>query len=167
MKPVLRLLPALLLALAACRAAAPAPASAPPLRVLTYNLHHGEGTDGVLDLERIARVIEDADVDLVALAPSPCPSYELARQGGAQVRWDGGGFSVVRDENGRCRSTGPWTAWVCGDAAGYPEAAHEDDAAPRRPGDISGFGRAHDAAARADGQRIGQAVLTALREEAR
>jgi len=37
------------------------------LRVLTYNLHHGEGTDGVLDLERIARVIEGADVDLVAL----------------------------------------------------------------------------------------------------
>jgi len=37
------------------------------LRVLTYNLHHGEGTDGVLDLERIARLIEGADVDLVAL----------------------------------------------------------------------------------------------------
>lgn len=37
------------------------------LRVLTYNTHHGEGTDGVLDLERIARVITDATPDLVAL----------------------------------------------------------------------------------------------------
>ncbi len=37
------------------------------LRVLTYNIHHGEGTDSVLDLERIARVITDATPDLVAL----------------------------------------------------------------------------------------------------
>lgn len=107
------------------------------------------------------------EVDLVALAPRPSPSYELARQGGADVRWNDAGFAVVRDDDGRCRSTGPWTAWVCGDAAGYPEAAHEDDAAPRRPGDVSGFGRGHDTAARADGQRIGSAVLAALREEAR
>ena len=37
------------------------------LRVLTYNIHHGEGTDGRIDLERIARVIRAADADLVAL----------------------------------------------------------------------------------------------------
>lgn len=37
------------------------------LRVLTYNLHHGEGTDGVVDLERIARVVTGAQPDLVAL----------------------------------------------------------------------------------------------------
>ena len=37
------------------------------LTVLSYNTHHGEGTDGVLDLARIARVITDADPDLVAL----------------------------------------------------------------------------------------------------
>lgn len=44
--------------------------SAPPtprLRVLTYNLHHGEGTDGRVDLERIAKVIVAAQPDLVAL----------------------------------------------------------------------------------------------------
>lgn len=37
------------------------------LRVLCYNIHHGEGTDGKLDLERLARVITAARPDLVAL----------------------------------------------------------------------------------------------------
>ena len=38
-----------------------------PLRVLSYNIHHGEGTDGQLDLERIARVIKSVKPDIVAL----------------------------------------------------------------------------------------------------
>lgn len=37
------------------------------LRVMSYNIHHGEGLDGKLDLERIAKVITDARADLVAL----------------------------------------------------------------------------------------------------
>ena len=37
------------------------------LRVLSYNIHHGEGTDGKLDLERIAKLILDSKADLVAL----------------------------------------------------------------------------------------------------
>ena len=37
------------------------------LRVLSYNIHHGEGVDGQLDLERIAEVIAAVDPDLVAL----------------------------------------------------------------------------------------------------
>ena len=37
------------------------------LRILTYNIHHGVGTDGVLDLERLAAVIDRAKPDLVAL----------------------------------------------------------------------------------------------------
>jgi endonuclease/exonuclease/phosphatase family metal-dependent hydrolase len=37
------------------------------LRVVTYNIHHGEGTDGVFDLPRIARLITRAQPDLVAL----------------------------------------------------------------------------------------------------
>ena len=37
------------------------------LRVLTYNIHHGEGMDGKLDLPRIARVIRATEPDLVAL----------------------------------------------------------------------------------------------------
>jgi endonuclease/exonuclease/phosphatase family metal-dependent hydrolase len=37
------------------------------LRVLTYNIHHGEGVDGKLDLVRIAKVIAAVEPDLVAL----------------------------------------------------------------------------------------------------
>lgn len=37
------------------------------LRVLSYNIHHGEGTDGRLDLQRQADVIARAKPDLVAL----------------------------------------------------------------------------------------------------
>jgi endonuclease/exonuclease/phosphatase family metal-dependent hydrolase len=37
------------------------------LRVLSYNIHHSEGGDGKVDLGRIARVINDAHPDLVAL----------------------------------------------------------------------------------------------------
>lgn len=37
------------------------------LRVLTYNIHHGEGTDRKLDLERIARTILSVQPDFVAL----------------------------------------------------------------------------------------------------
>src|SRR5690242_10620478 len=37
------------------------------LRVLTYNIHHGEGVDRQFDLSRIADVIRSASPDLVAL----------------------------------------------------------------------------------------------------
>lgn len=37
------------------------------LRVLSWNIHHGEGVDGKLDLERIAAVIRGVNPDLVAL----------------------------------------------------------------------------------------------------
>jgi len=37
------------------------------LRVCSYNIHHGQGMDGKLDLERIAAVIAKAEPDVVAL----------------------------------------------------------------------------------------------------
>lgn len=37
------------------------------VRVLTYNIHHGEGTDGRFDLERLAEFVRAAAPDLVAL----------------------------------------------------------------------------------------------------
>ena len=43
------------------------PAPAVRARVLSYNIHHAEGVDKVLDLARIARVISSAQPDLVAL----------------------------------------------------------------------------------------------------
>lgn len=43
------------------------PDAAATLRVLSYNIHHGRGTDGAIDLRRQAAVIRSADADLVAL----------------------------------------------------------------------------------------------------
>jgi endonuclease/exonuclease/phosphatase family metal-dependent hydrolase len=42
---------------------------APPVavRVMTYNIHHGRGMDGRVDLDRIAKLIRDQNVDLVAI----------------------------------------------------------------------------------------------------
>jgi endonuclease/exonuclease/phosphatase family metal-dependent hydrolase len=37
------------------------------VRVLTYNIHHGEGTDGRFDLSRLAGVMTSVQPDLVAL----------------------------------------------------------------------------------------------------
>ena len=37
------------------------------IRVLCYNIHHGVGVDGKLDLKRIAKVIKDASPDIVSL----------------------------------------------------------------------------------------------------
>jgi endonuclease/exonuclease/phosphatase family metal-dependent hydrolase len=38
-----------------------------PLTVMTYNIHHGVGIDGVLDLERIAVPIETSGADVIGL----------------------------------------------------------------------------------------------------
>lgn len=57
------------LTLAAC-GPAPTPRAAPAadtIRVLAYNIHHGEGMDSVIDLTRIADLIRGIDPDLVAV----------------------------------------------------------------------------------------------------
>ncbi len=48
-------------------ATTPLPTADTSLRCLTYNIHHAEGVDGKLDLERIASVIRQSNADLVAL----------------------------------------------------------------------------------------------------
>ncbi|HPM81566.1 MAG TPA: endonuclease/exonuclease/phosphatase family protein, partial [Candidatus Anammoximicrobium sp.] len=60
---------AMLLAILACAASFASCWAAEPLRVrmLTYNIHHGEGTDGKIDLARTAAVIKRLTPDLVAL----------------------------------------------------------------------------------------------------
>lgn len=39
----------------------------PSVRVMSYNIHHGQGMDGKIDLQRIADVILASEADLVAL----------------------------------------------------------------------------------------------------
>jgi len=77
--------------------AAVAQAPADTIRVLSYNIHHGEGIDGVLDLERIAKLILDAKADIVGLqevdraversAKRDIPA-ELAKLTGMRVYFD-------------------------------------------------------------------------------
>lgn len=56
------------------------PGTTVTLRSMTYNIHYGVGTDGVLDLERIAQVIEANDVDVVGL-------QEVDRHFGDRSAW--------------------------------------------------------------------------------
>lgn len=60
MKPALRLLAALLTA--AC-----ASTSAPPVRVMVYNIHAGKDAAGVDNLERVASLIRSSGADIVLL----------------------------------------------------------------------------------------------------
>jgi endonuclease/exonuclease/phosphatase family metal-dependent hydrolase len=46
---------------------ATAAAQTQTLRIMTFNIHHGEGLDGKLDLERVAKVIVDSGADIVGL----------------------------------------------------------------------------------------------------
>ncbi len=57
---------ALLLSLAGCSSSRPAGSPA-KLRVLTWNIHHGEGLDRRVDIDRIAKIIQMEKPDLVAL----------------------------------------------------------------------------------------------------
>jgi len=42
-------------------------AGAVPVRILTFNIHHAEGDDGKVDLDRIAQVVLSAKADVVCL----------------------------------------------------------------------------------------------------
>jgi endonuclease/exonuclease/phosphatase family metal-dependent hydrolase len=47
--------------------AAPLAAAQTPVRIVTYNIRHGEGMDGTVDLERIAAALRSLDADVIAL----------------------------------------------------------------------------------------------------
>ena len=103
----------------------PAPVT---LRVLSYNIHHGEGTDGRVDLPRIAASIRAARPDLVALqevdrnvrrSGSVDQTAELARLTGLHgffgkaIDYDGGeyGQSLLS----RFPIDAPLVAWLPGE----------------------------------------------------
>jgi endonuclease/exonuclease/phosphatase family metal-dependent hydrolase len=66
MRNILRIIAALNL-LMACGCATGTGGGSKPMTVLTYNVHHGAGTDGKLDLGRIAKIIREQKPDLVAV----------------------------------------------------------------------------------------------------
>jgi endonuclease/exonuclease/phosphatase family metal-dependent hydrolase len=56
-----------LVGLAGCQSETVGPQASGTLRVLTYNIHHGEAMDGMFDYERLANVITSLSPDIVAL----------------------------------------------------------------------------------------------------
>lgn len=56
-----------LIVLPGCQTGSVQPQTPGTLRVLTYNIHHGEGTDKQFDYHRLAKVINDLSPDIVAL----------------------------------------------------------------------------------------------------
>lgn len=87
-----------------------------------------EGSDAV-DEVRLTDGTKLA-TSLVALAPKPSPASELARQAGADVRWNGSGFEVLREAPGGkvpVARVAPWTLWAAGEVAGVQRgrAAHD------------------------------------------
>jgi endonuclease/exonuclease/phosphatase family metal-dependent hydrolase len=68
MRKLLTALVGLLMVVPTAAAASPDDGRPPrPLTVMTYNIHHGAGIDGVLDLERIAVLIEKSGADVIGL----------------------------------------------------------------------------------------------------
>jgi endonuclease/exonuclease/phosphatase family metal-dependent hydrolase len=80
------------------------------IRVLTYNIHHGEGVDGKLDLPRLATIIKGVSPDIVALqevdqstarSSSVDQPAELSRLTGIEVvfgrniDYQGGGYGTA------------------------------------------------------------------------
>jgi endonuclease/exonuclease/phosphatase family metal-dependent hydrolase len=57
---------------AGCHAGSVKPQSPQTLRVLTYNIHHGEGLDERFDYDRLAGVIKKLEPDIVALQEVDC-----------------------------------------------------------------------------------------------
>jgi sarcosine oxidase subunit alpha len=65
---------------------------------------------------------------LLAVAAAPAPAHELPAQAGAPLRFDGLGFSVVREDNLSCGALGGTRLWAAGDVCGWlgPEASARD-----------------------------------------
>jgi endonuclease/exonuclease/phosphatase family metal-dependent hydrolase len=67
MKPPLLLVALLGFLLGGCSSTPEFTATPTTFRVMTFNIHHGRGLDGQVDLERIAELIRRENADLVAL----------------------------------------------------------------------------------------------------
>ncbi len=64
------------------------------LRVLCYNIHYGQGMDGVYDIERLAKVIKKAKPDLVALQEVDVGVKRSSRMHEARMLGEMTGLSV-------------------------------------------------------------------------
>ena len=138
------------------------------LRVLTYNIHHGEGADGRIDLTRVATIVNSVEPDLVAVQEVDVrtrrsggvdQAAELARLTGLHPF-----FVRIIDYQG-----GPYGLLVLSRDQPYFETSHE---LPYQPGEeprrvaevrirVGGTGAGREGAAGAGGPR-GEGVEVAF-----
>src|SRR4051812_30930666 len=122
-----------LMVVASARAELPA-----EIRVVTYNIHHGEGTDKKFGLERIAKVVMAERPDIVALqevdqgtkrASGVDQPAEFARLMGMEVvfgrniPFDGGGYGTagIKEVAGRAEGWGE-VKWIY-----YSKPKHKEE----------------------------------------
>ncbi len=91
-------LAALALSLLGLAAPSAQPETQRALRVLTYNIHHGEGVDRKLDLPRIAKIIADQKPDLVAVQEV---DQKTKRVGGAATTAELARLTKMHDRFGK------------------------------------------------------------------
>ncbi len=124
----------LLPVLAAAALAPRAMADPPRVRVLTYNIHHGEGMDGQLDLPRLAAVITRCAPDVVALqevdvgtrrAHGVDQAAELGKLTGLQAV-----FGTAMDYDGGQYGEALLSRWPL-EAAAVHELPFDEDREPR------------------------------------
>jgi endonuclease/exonuclease/phosphatase family metal-dependent hydrolase len=97
------------------------------VRVMTYNIHHGAGMDGQIDLDRIAAVIRDTEADLVSLQEV---DRGVARSGGVDqpaVLAELTGLQVVFEMNIAIEGGAYGNAIL----SRYPIESHENHFLPR------------------------------------
>ena len=147
------------------------------VRVLTYNIHHGEGTDGVFDLPRIASIINGVQPDLVALqeidertgrSSGVNQLDELQRLTGMHAT-----FGKAMDYDGGAYGVAVLSRWLPLDASDQPLPS-SPDREPRtaltvrlRPADAGPplqFTCTHFNQGRDDGDRLGQAEFLISRQ---
>ena len=100
------------------------------MTVLSYNIHHGAGTDGKLDLERIAQIIRDQRPDVVALQEV---DIKTSRSGGIDEAAELGRLTGLNAVFGKAMD---YSGGAYGQAilSRWPIKEHTVHQLPQRPG---------------------------------
>ncbi len=100
------------------------------LRVLTYNIHHGEGLDGRLDLQRIAEAINRVNPDLVALQEVDRGTKRSGQADEPAILADLTGMQVVFEKNidydGGDYGNAVLSRWPINDHVNHPLPSYYD-----------------------------------------
>jgi endonuclease/exonuclease/phosphatase family metal-dependent hydrolase len=79
----------------------------PKFRIATYNIHKGRGLDGGIRIERIGRVLEELNADIVALQEVVSPGGAINRRllSSHRKSWNANGFLTRRPRSATWQNT--------------------------------------------------------------